>query len=61
MYLFIFYFYFYLFIYFCFGGGGGVQAKGARGEDLIDMASPVVAILTLHVHPTLGWGYLIVD
>ena len=31
-------------------GGGGGQAGG---EDLIDTAPPVVAILTLHVHACL--------
>ena len=43
-----------------FGGGGGGQA---RGEDLIDMASPVVAVLTfIYMYmPASGWRCLIVD
>ena len=42
------------------GGGGGGQA---RGEDLIDMASPVVAVLTfIYMYmPASGWRCLIVD
>ena len=44
-------------------GGGGDRQTGrqARGEDLIDMASPVVPVLSVHVLPASGWGCFIVD
>ena len=35
------------------GEGGGGRGGQAGGEDLIDTASPVVAVLTLHVHACL--------
>ena len=38
------------FFFFFFGGGGGQ----ARGEDLIDTASPVVPVLSVHVPPASG-------
>ena len=41
--------------FFFFGRGWGGGGK-ARGEDLIDTASPVVAVLTLHVHACLRVG-----
>ena len=40
-------------IFFLAGGGGGEGGGQAGGEDLIDTASPVVAVLTLHVHACL--------
>ena len=42
--------------FFCFFFGGGRGGGQARGEDLTDMASPVVAILTLHVYACLRVG-----
>ena len=45
-------------IFFFFWGGGGREWTGrqARGEDLIDTASPVVSVLSVHVHacPRVG-------
>ena len=51
------------FFFFFLGGGGGVGGTGrqARGEDLIDRASPVVPVLSVHVLPASGWGCFIVD
>ena len=48
------------FVFFYRGGGGGGQA---RGDDLIDMASPVVVVLTfIYMYmPASGWRCLIVD
>ena len=43
------------------GGGGGGTGRQARGEDLIDRASPVVPVLSVHVLPASGWGCFIVD
>ena len=45
-----------IFFFFFWGGGGVGEGGQARGEDLIDMASPVVVILILHVHacPRVG-------
>ena len=38
-----------IFLFFLGGGGGGAGGGGqAGGEDLIDMASPVVAVLTFN-------------
>ena len=48
-------------IFFFRGGGGGGEGRQARGEDLIDRASPVVPVLSVHVLPALGWGCLIVN
>ena len=48
------------FRFFLWGGGGGT-GRQARGEDLIDTASPVVPVLSVHVLPALGWGCFIVD
>ena len=48
------------FLFFGVGGGGGA-GRQARGEDLIDRASPVVPILSVHVLPASGWGCFIVD
>ena len=48
--------------FFFFGGGGGRgTGRQARGEDLIDSASPVVPVLSVHVLPASGWGCFIVD
>ena len=47
--------------FFFFGGGGGGTGRQARGEDLIDRASPVVPVLSVHVLPASGWGCFIVD
>ena len=46
---------------FLFYGGGGGTGRQARGEDLIDTASPVVPVLSVHVLPASGWGCFIVD
>ena len=43
------------------GGGGGGAGRQARGEDLIDRASPVVPVLSVHVLPASGWGCFIVN
>ena len=43
------------------GEGGGGTGRQAMGEDLIDRASPVVPVLSVHVLPALGWGCFIVD
>ena len=48
------------FRFFFFWGGGGT-GRQARGEDLIDRASPVVPVLSVHVLPASGWGCFIVD
>ena len=48
------------FRFFFFGWGGGT-GRQARGEDLIDRASPVVPVLSVHVLPASGWGCFIVD
>ena len=42
------------FFFFFFGGGGGGTGRQARGEDLIDRASPVVPLLSVHVLPASG-------
>ena len=47
--------------FFFLGGGGGGTGRQARGEDLIDRASPVVPVLSVHVLPASGWGCFIVD
>ena len=49
------------FAFWFFGGGG--EGGQARGEVLIDMASPVVAVLTfIYMYmPASGWRCLIVD
>ena len=49
------------FFFFFFWGGGGGTGTQARGEDLIDRASPVVPVLSVHVLPASGWGCFIVD
>ena len=52
------------FFFFFWGGGGGRDrqtGRQARGEDLIDRASPVVPVLSVHVLPASGWGCFIVD
>ena len=49
------------FRFFFFWGGGGGTGRQARGEDLIDRASPVVPVLSVHVLPASGWGCFIVD
>ena len=49
------------FLFFFGGGGGGGTGRQARGEDLIDRASPVVPVLSVHVLPASGWGCFIVD
>ena len=49
------------FFFFLGGGGGGGTGRQARGEDLIDRASPVVPVLSVHVLPASGWGCFIVD
>ena len=49
------------FFFFFLGGGGGGTGRQARGEDLIDRASPVVPVLSVHVLPASGWGCFIVD
>ena len=46
---------------FFWGGGGGGAGRQARGEDLIDRASPVVPVLSVHVLPASGFGCFIVD
>ena len=51
--------YIYIYIYFFLGGGG--TGRQARGEDLIDRASPVVPVLSVHVLPASGWECFIVD
>ena len=40
-------------------GGGGGEGRQARGEDLIDTASPVVPVLSVHVLPASGWDVLL--
>ena len=35
------------------------NAGKARGQDLIDGASPVVPVLSVHVLPASGWGVLL--
>ena len=47
------------FRFFFYGGEG--SGRQARGEDLIDTASPVVPVLSVHVLPASGWGCFIVD
>ena len=49
------------FFFFGGGGGGGGTGRQARGEDLIDRASPVVPVLSVHVLPASGWGCFIAD
>ena len=47
--------------FFFFRGGGGGTGRHARGEDLIDRASPVVPVLSVHVLPASGCECFIVD
>ena len=49
------------FFFFLGGGGWGGTGRQARGEDLIDTASPVVPVLSVLVLPASGWGCFIVD